>query len=84
MDEEWSKVDGGQWPNRSILLPRLRWIRQSQGLTQRELARMAKVSSGTVYRLENELRGAYPATIRRLAAALELPTEKLVQEDRHE
>ena len=84
MDEEWSKEDGGRWRNRSTLLPTLRQLRRSQGLTQRELARLAAVSSGTIYRLENELRGAYPATIRRLAAALEVPTEELVHGHRHE
>lgn len=84
MNEGRNKVDGGRWRNRSTLLPTLRQLRRGKGLTQRELARMAKVSSGTVYRLENELRGAYPATIRRLAAALEAPTEELVHGHRHE
>ena len=65
-----SREDREQHMNRSIPLPRLRELRQSRGLSQRELGELAGVSSGTVYRLENGLRGAYPGTIRKLAAAL--------------
>lgn len=74
------KVDGGRWQNRSTPLPTLRRLRQSRGLTQQELARMAKVSSGTVYRLENGLRGAYPRSVRKLAFALEVSSAELVRE----
>jgi transcriptional regulator with XRE-family HTH domain len=66
--------------NRSIALPALRELRQSRGLSQRELAKLAKVSPGTVMQLENGLRGAYPATVRKLALALGVPTEELVRE----
>ena len=64
--------------NRSIPLPRLRELRQSRGLSQRELGQLARVSSGTVYRLEHGLRGAYPGTVRKLAAALEVTPADLV------
>ncbi len=64
--------------NRSISLPRLRELRQSRGLSQRDLAELARVSSGTVYRLENGLRGAYPGTIRKLAVALDVTPADLV------
>ncbi len=67
---------------RSIPLSSLRELRRSRGLSQRELGKLAKVSPGTVYRLENGLRGAYPATVRKLAAALEVQTEDLVRERR--
>ena len=64
--------------NRSIPLPHLREVRQSRGLSQRELGELARVSSGTVYRLENGLRGAYPGTIRKLAVALDVTPADLV------
>ena len=64
--------------NRSIPLPYLRELRQSRGLSQRELGALAKVSPGTVYRLENALRGAYPGTVRKLATALGVAPEELV------
>src|SRR5919107_5978755 len=66
-------------PNRSIPLCSLRELRRSRGLTQRELGQLANVSPGSVYRLENGLRGAYPATLRKLALALGVPTEDLVR-----
>src|ERR671921_158290 len=71
-------------PNRSIPLCSLRELRRSRGLTQRELGQLAKVSPGSVYRLENGLRGAYRATLRKLALALGVPTEDLVLERRPE
>jgi transcriptional regulator with XRE-family HTH domain len=64
--------------NRGILLPYLREFRQSQGLSQRELGELARVSSGTVYRVENGLRGAYPGTVRKLARALGVAPEALL------
>ena len=70
--------DREQYRNRSIPLPHLREVRQSRGLSQRELGQLARVSSGTVYRLENGLRGAYPGTVRKLAAALEVTPADLV------
>jgi transcriptional regulator with XRE-family HTH domain len=64
--------------HRGIPLPYLREIRQSRGLSQRELGELARVSSGTVYRLENGLRGAYPGTVRKLATALRVAPEVLL------
>jgi transcriptional regulator with XRE-family HTH domain len=64
--------------NRGISLPYLRELRQSRGLSQKELGELARVSSGTVYRLENGLRGAYPGTVRKLAAALGIAPEALL------
>jgi transcriptional regulator with XRE-family HTH domain len=72
-----------QCPNRSILLPALRALRQSKGLSQKDLGELAGVSAGTVYRLENELRGAYARTIRKLSAALRVLPEELMREPRH-
>jgi transcriptional regulator with XRE-family HTH domain len=64
--------------NRGIPLPYLREIRQSRGLSQRELGKLARVSSGTVYRVENGLRGAYSGTVRKLARALGVAPEALL------
>ena len=68
--------------NRSITLSYLRQRRQTKGWSQRELGRLAGVSPGTVYRLENGLRGAYPVTLRKLAAALGVSPADLVREPR--
>jgi transcriptional regulator with XRE-family HTH domain len=69
---------GRPYRNRSIPLPHLRELRRSRGLSQKELGELAKVASGTVYRLENGLRGAYPGTVRKLAVALEVTPEDLL------
>lgn len=71
-------------PNRSISLPALRALRRSKGLSQEDLSELAGVSAGTVYRLENELRGAYPGTVRKLASALGVLPEELVRGHRPE
>jgi transcriptional regulator with XRE-family HTH domain len=71
-------VSQERYRNRSIHLPCLRELRQRRGLSQRELGEMGRVSSGTVYRLENGLRGAYPGTVRKLATALRVAPEALL------
>jgi transcriptional regulator with XRE-family HTH domain len=63
---------------RGIPLPYLRELRRSKGLSQRDLGKLAGVSSGTVYRVENGLRGAYLATVRKLAWALGVTPEALL------
>jgi transcriptional regulator with XRE-family HTH domain len=78
MTETQQVENGTRRRNRSVLLPGLRACRQSQGLTQRELGKLAGVSTGTVYRLENARRGAYPMTVRKLAEALGVAPARLV------
>ena len=78
MSQNHNIEDRGQYGNRSIPLPRLRELRRSRGLSQKELGELAGVASGTVYRLENGLRGAYPGTVRKLAGALGVTPEELV------
>ncbi|MDP9439181.1 MAG: helix-turn-helix domain-containing protein [Actinomycetota bacterium] len=78
------KEDRERCTSRGILLPSLREIRRSRGLSQRELAGLAGVSTGTVYRLENQLRGAYPVTMRKLASALGVSPPELVRGRRRE
>jgi transcriptional regulator with XRE-family HTH domain len=79
-----TKEDQEKCQHRSIPLPALRGLRQSRGLSQRELGKLAKVSPGTVYRLENGLRGAYPGTMRKIAAALGVLPVDLTREPRRE
>jgi len=71
-------VSQERYRNRSIHLPYLRTLRQRRGLSQKELGDLARVSSGTIYRVENALRGAYPGTVRKLATALEVAPEELL------
>ena len=78
MSQDHSREDQEQYRNRSIPLPRLRELRRSRGLSQKELGELARVASGTVYRLENGLRGAYPGTVRKLATALGVTPGDLV------
>jgi DNA-binding XRE family transcriptional regulator len=66
--------------NRSVLLPGLRQVRQTSGLTQRELGELAGVGKSTVFELEVGRRGAYPRTVRRLAKALQTEISNLVKE----
>ena len=78
MSQDHNIEDQGPYRNRSIPLPHLRELRRSRGLSQKELGELAGVASGTVYRLENGLRGAYPGTVRKLAVALGVTPEDLV------
>jgi transcriptional regulator with XRE-family HTH domain len=78
MNQDHSEEDQERYRNRSIPLPYLRELRQSKGLSQKDLGKLARVSSGTVYRLENGLRGAYPVTVRKLASALGVHSEDLL------
>ncbi len=78
MSQDRSEEDQERYRNRSIPLPYLRELRQGRGLSQGGLGKLAKVSPGTVYRLENGLRGAYPGTVRKLASALGVTPEDMV------
>lgn len=78
MTEAQQEQERWRWRNRGIPLPGLRACRQGRGLTQRELAGLAGISTGTVYRLENARRGAYPATVRKLATTLGVTPARLV------
>ena len=72
------ELDQQRYSNRSIPLPYLRELRQSKGLSQKNLGQLARVSPGTIYRVENGLRGAYPGTVRKLATALGVAPEALL------
>lgn len=57
---------------------KLRRLREERVLSQRELAREARLAYGTVWRIENGHLNARPATIRKLAGALGVEPKELV------
>jgi transcriptional regulator with XRE-family HTH domain len=65
--------------SRSIPLPALATHRRRRGLTQRQLGELADVAHTTVHQLESLSRGAYPQTLRKLATALGVAPEELLQ-----
>jgi transcriptional regulator with XRE-family HTH domain len=73
--------EGKRRAARSVPLPGLRAQRQRQGITQRELAELAGITQGSVWKLEAGHRGAYPKTIRRLCQALGIIPDDLLRED---
>ncbi len=66
------KKQGRNRQGRGAPLPGLWACRIAAGLTQRELAMLVRTSQGTITSLENQERGAYPATIKRLCATLDV------------
>jgi transcriptional regulator with XRE-family HTH domain len=58
---------------------KLRRLREDRVLSQRELARMAGLAQGTVWRLENGFPEARPSTIRKLAETLGIEPRELVR-----
>ena len=68
------------YTNRGIPLPGLRAARQRLGLTQRQLASRAGMGRGTICKLENLSRGAYPQSLQKLSAALGVTPAELVEE----
>ncbi len=67
------------YTNRGIPLPGLRPARQRLALTQRQLASRASMGQGSICKLENLHRGAYPQTLQKLAAALGVTPADLVE-----
>ena len=64
--------------SRSIPLLGLAAHRRRRGLTQRQLGELAGVAHTSVQRLESLKRGAYPQTLRKLATALGVAPEELL------
>jgi len=62
-------------------VPKLKELREEAVLSQRELARMAKLAYGTVWRIENGFSEVHPATIRKLARALKVEPKELVKRE---
>ena len=59
---------------------KLRRMREERVLSQRELARMAGLAQGTVWRIENGFSEVHPSTIRKLAAVFGVEPRELVKE----
>jgi transcriptional regulator with XRE-family HTH domain len=57
---------------RGVDLPHLRGLRQRAVLSQEQLAERSGVARDTISKLETGRRKAYPTTIRKLAAGLEV------------
>ena len=68
-------------PRDVIGLPGLRPARKALGLSQEELTRRTRVDRSTISLLENGVRDAHFSTIRRLAAALDVPVAQLLLGD---
>ena len=60
-------------------MQRLKTLRQQRVLTLRELEERSGVAYNTIWHLENGKRGAQPRTLRKLARALGVEPEELVQ-----
>src|SRR4051812_43632555 len=79
---EQRRPDGAQEvsvPATATGLPGLRAVREAKLLTQQELAKASGVSRLTISELEGGVRSARLQTIRRLAVALEVPAQELLQ-----
>jgi DNA-binding XRE family transcriptional regulator len=74
----WSPISGGQGLGTNGYLVRLAAVREAAGLNKKELAQRAGLSRETVSRIETLKRPAEPATVRALAAALEVEPVVLV------
>ena len=61
-------------------VPHLRQLRRQAILTQEQLAHKSGVARDTISKLETGQRRAYPQTIQRLAASLEVEPRELIQE----
>ena len=59
-------------------LPHLRDLRRRAVMSQEDLAERSGVARDTISKLETGQRGAYPSTIRKLAAGLDLEPRMLV------
>lgn len=60
---------------------RLKTLREDRVLSQRELARMANLANGTVWRIENGYPEARTSTIRKLAGALGVEPRDLLRRE---
>ena len=59
-------------------LPHLRNLRRRAVMSQEDLAERSGVARDTISKLETGQRGAYPSTIRKLAAGLEVEPRTLL------
>ncbi len=62
-------------------MQKLKTLREDKVLSQRELARMADLAYGTVWRIENGFPEARTSTIRKLAEVLGVEPRELVKRE---
>ena len=62
-----------------VKLTRLKEVRERRALSQRELAERSGVGSATIARLETFANEARPTTVRKLAAALRVKVDTLME-----
>jgi transcriptional regulator with XRE-family HTH domain len=60
---------------------KLKDFREERVLSQRELARMANLAQGTVWRIEKGFSEVHPQTIRKLAGVLGVEARELVKKE---
>ena len=60
---------------------KLKKLRKEHVLSQRELARMAGLAQGTVWRVESGFTEVHPSTIRKLAGVLGVEPKELVKKE---
>ena len=60
-------------------MDKLKALREERVLSQRELARMANLAQGTVWRIEKGFSEVHPQTIRKLAGVLGVEPKELVK-----
>ena len=56
-------------------------LREERVLSQRELARMANLAQGTLWRIERGFSEVHPQTIRKLAGVLGVEPKELVKQE---
>ena len=62
-------------------MQKLKRLREDKVLSQRELARKARLAQGTVWRIENGFSEVHPSTIRKLAQVLGVEPRELVKRE---
>ena len=60
---------------------RIKFIRETLKITQKELAEKSLISAPYLLDLENTRRGARPETLERIAAALGVTVEELMEKE---
>jgi transcriptional regulator with XRE-family HTH domain len=60
---------------------KLKALREERVLSQRELARMANLAQGTIWRIEKGFSEVHPQTIRKLAGVLGVEPKELVKKE---
>ncbi len=63
-----------------VLHDNIRILREQKALSQRELAKLARLNTSTICRIETGQHKPHPSTIRKIATALEVRPEELLLE----